>query len=636
MKNKLSVIVCLSSLPFLFTLNGDFVFDDSEAIVKNKDITSEYWTDVFNNDFWGANVKSNLSHKSYRPLTILSFRLNYLLNKSSLSALHFKITNLVCHVICCILLWKVFEHMVNVTLSAISMLCKENGITVLGLCVVYEIVVNLKPKGRDLTKSKGFNYVQVRVGADSIFRIIFITLSAMGLLYLRWIVMGGIKPEFKPTDNPTAFAENSFTKVATYSYIYFLNVLLFIWPKWLCYDWSMGCVQLIKKIADVRMLPVVLMYIYGILLLKAIFYSRNRKSNRTIILAVSLGVIPFLPASNILYPVGFVIAERILYISSAGYCLLIVMGFSKLLHRRSLFTCKIGVFMFLLLLLVYAVRSWSRSIAWQNEYNLFVSALAVCPLNAKVHYNVAKAADANHETSFALAEYKEAIRLFPEYYQAMNNLANILKNQKQFAEAEYYLRAAVKHKKDFPAAWMNLGIVLAHTRRFDQSESAYRTALNYRRKYPDCYYNLGNLYLELNKTEEAINSWSQAIHQNPKHVLAWTNLMALMDNTGQIERALKIIPTVLTELPDAPSINFAIANMYGKLNRYGEAETHFKKAIKLLNIEVQAIHYANLGVLYHRWKKYSLAKEMYINALKIDPTLQTARKNLDSLQRSNK
>lgn len=74
MGNKIFVIVCLSSLPFLFTLNGDFVFDDSEAIIKNKDVTSKSWTDAFKNDFWGANVKSNLSHKSYRPLTILSFR----------------------------------------------------------------------------------------------------------------------------------------------------------------------------------------------------------------------------------------------------------------------------------------------------------------------------------------------------------------------------------------------------------------------------------------------------------------------------------------------------------------------------------------------------------------------------------
>lgn len=62
---------------------------------------------------------------------------------------------------------------------------------------------------------------------------------------------------------------------------------------------------------------------------------------RSVILAVSLIVIPFLPASNIFYPVGFVIAERILYIPSAGYCLLIVIGFKKLLSGRTLFVCKV-------------------------------------------------------------------------------------------------------------------------------------------------------------------------------------------------------------------------------------------------------------------------------------------------------
>lgn len=65
--------------------------------------------------------------------------------------------------------------------------------------------------------------------------------------------------------------------------------------------------------------------------------------------------------------------------------------------------------------------------------------------------------------------------------------------------------------------------------------------------------------------------------------------------SGQIDRALKIIPNVLKELPEAPSINFAIANMYGKISRYQEAETHFIKAIKLYGKEVKAIHYANLG-----------------------------------------
>ena len=35
-------------------------------------------------------------------------------------------------------------------------------------------------------------------------------------------------------------------------------------------------------------------------------------------------VLPFLPASNLFFPVGFVIAERILYLPSSGFIILFV------------------------------------------------------------------------------------------------------------------------------------------------------------------------------------------------------------------------------------------------------------------------------------------------------------------------
>lgn len=47
-------------------------------------------------------------------------------------------------------------------------------------------------------------------------------------------------------------------------------------------------------------------------------------------LALSLLILPFVPASNIFFKVGFVIAERALLLPSAGYCLLIVLGIKKL------------------------------------------------------------------------------------------------------------------------------------------------------------------------------------------------------------------------------------------------------------------------------------------------------------------
>lgn len=83
---SLSVILvgAAAVLCYVNSLAGGFVFDDSEAIINNEDLKPE--TPVFNllyNDFWGTRLTHNASHKSYRPLTVLSFRL----------VLYFKITD---------------------------------------------------------------------------------------------------------------------------------------------------------------------------------------------------------------------------------------------------------------------------------------------------------------------------------------------------------------------------------------------------------------------------------------------------------------------------------------------------------------------------------------------------------------
>lgn len=56
-------------------LPGDFVHDDIPAITINNDVLGiNAISYVFQNDFWGTPMADVNSHKSYRPLTILSFR----------------------------------------------------------------------------------------------------------------------------------------------------------------------------------------------------------------------------------------------------------------------------------------------------------------------------------------------------------------------------------------------------------------------------------------------------------------------------------------------------------------------------------------------------------------------------------
>ena len=70
------LLLAISIGCFLNSMTGDFVHDDLSAICSNPDVVGRRssLSQIFSNDFWGKAMSDPDSHKSYRPLTILSFR----------------------------------------------------------------------------------------------------------------------------------------------------------------------------------------------------------------------------------------------------------------------------------------------------------------------------------------------------------------------------------------------------------------------------------------------------------------------------------------------------------------------------------------------------------------------------------
>lgn len=87
---------------YLNTLDCGFCFDDVSAIKDNADLRSESpWSNLIWNDFWGTPMHLEGSHKSYRPLCVLTFRINHLLH--GLQPFGYHAGNVLLHgLVCCV------------------------------------------------------------------------------------------------------------------------------------------------------------------------------------------------------------------------------------------------------------------------------------------------------------------------------------------------------------------------------------------------------------------------------------------------------------------------------------------------------------------------------------------------------
>lgn len=73
--NTYALISFVAIVCYVNGMHGEFVHDDIPAITLNRDVLgTNKIVQVFKNDFWGMPMADANSHKSYRPLTVLTFR----------------------------------------------------------------------------------------------------------------------------------------------------------------------------------------------------------------------------------------------------------------------------------------------------------------------------------------------------------------------------------------------------------------------------------------------------------------------------------------------------------------------------------------------------------------------------------
>lgn len=98
---------------------AEFAFDDAEAVIRNVDVKGKSnFSELIRHDFWGHDITSNLSHKSYRPLTVLTLRWSFTL-AGGMHPMGFHTANIIMFGFVCLLQLQVFQCLLSSQLTSL-------------------------------------------------------------------------------------------------------------------------------------------------------------------------------------------------------------------------------------------------------------------------------------------------------------------------------------------------------------------------------------------------------------------------------------------------------------------------------------------------------------------------------------
>ncbi|MBI4727868.1 tetratricopeptide repeat protein [candidate division TA06 bacterium] len=119
------------------------------------------------------------------------------------------------------------------------------------------------------------------------------------------------------------------------------------------------------------------------------------------------------------------------------------------------------------------------------------------------------------ELSGAEAQFKKAIDIRPDFYEAFNNLGLALSDQGRREEAVAAFKKAVELSPEAPEAYNNLGCLYKGKKDYQQAVEYFNQAIARQADYSLAYLNLGTAYEEMEKFDLAIKSWEKVLAVQP-------------------------------------------------------------------------------------------------------------------------
>jgi tetratricopeptide (TPR) repeat protein len=602
---RVVLAVCvLSFLAYANSLAGDFVFDDLDQVVGNHDIRS--WSNIeraFTTHLWSFRDRPEILRPAipppyYRPIFTVALTVEY--QMFGLWPQGWHLVSLFLHIMCSIavyyillliskrnavaalsaalfaiypvhvesvswisgitdplfgvfFLWSFYFYLryrlgagwkhlaVSLLLFLVATFSKETALSLVALVFAYELI---ESSCRGVEDRPG---ILKRLAVAGRFSLPF---AGVVTLYLiaRYTALGALTWKTGRTyEGPLI---HTFYTLPSVVWTYLSHL---IWPVDLSVVYF---TSFVTSVASPKFLVPAIAFALMALLL--VFY--RRRISREVWHALVLSIVPLLPVLDLRQLSDeYLVFDRYLYVSVAGWSYLIALGIARLslvgkdrnraeTPSRSMSTgAVISSAVGALLLIGLTAGTARENRSWVDGYSLWTQATRVRPQFWGGHYNqglelmrakrysealnslrraaqlgpnepfvfdaLGRAYKGMGDTENAVASFKHSIAMDPAMFESFNNLGTIYFEINNYAEAERHFLEALNLKPEAAPVRFNLGLCYERWGKYQEASRQFELVIEGAPRDAEAHYQLGLSYEKLGQTAAAIASLQRGLSQ---------------------------------------------------------------------------------------------------------------------------
>jgi tetratricopeptide (TPR) repeat protein len=267
-----------------------------------------------------------------------------------------------------------------------------------------------------------------------------------------------------------------------------------------------------------------------------------------------------------------------------------------------------------------AVEEWRRVIDLVPHY-------------AEAHYELGVLLDQIGQAPEAETQLRLALRLKGNYYpNALNALGQVMAGQNRFAQAITAFEQALRLKPNFAEALVNLATALNRVGRTAEAKARLEEAVRLAPGQAEATRHLGQLLDQNGQLSEAMKDYTELVRKNPEDAIVHYKLAECLGLLGRSTEAQQHYTEALRLRPNFPEAHCQLGVELAQEGKPAEAIIHFSEAIRLKPDFAAA--YKNLGVALARQQRFGEAVKEFEQAARLDPGDAVTQKYLQAARRS--